>query len=288
MTGGAANEPSVWSRTASLLPVLGPPATVLGALLIYFGWARSNAQAKIMGLDVNLFGYAPQDYVLLSIEALYMPLLWLFVVGLLWTWLDGILRHSIGAAPRPSPPVRHVLAVSAALVTTMLEVLVLTVLAPMFGTAYLPYFMALGVLLAAWAVRLYRCTGPRRDGKNAPARIPLVEAALVLGLVSLLLFWGTTNVAKIRGWERAQALEHDVADLPRALLYSTRPLHIGVDSVTEVKMGTASEPLYRYNGLRLLTVSGERYFFLHDDWTVRDSRVVVLPDDGSVRVEYGN
>jgi hypothetical protein len=44
---------------------------------------------------------------------------------------------------------------------------------------------------------------------------------------------------------------------------------------------------YRHDGLRLLTAGGGRPFFLHDGWKVQEGKVVVLPDDGSVRVEYG-
>ena len=66
-----------WSVT-SLLAVLtkvGPPLTVVTALLIYFGWARADAQSKAMGVDVSMFGYSTQDYVLRSISTLYLPLL---------------------------------------------------------------------------------------------------------------------------------------------------------------------------------------------------------------------
>lgn len=57
--------------------------------------------------------------------------------------------------------------------------------------------------------------------------------------------------------------------------------------VTTHELGTAEAPLYRYDGLRLLTVSGERYFFLHEGWSVEEGTVVVLPDDASLRVQYG-
>src|SRR5438067_1708421 len=39
----------------SVLTNLGPPLTIATALMFYFGWARSDAQARYMGLDVSLF-----------------------------------------------------------------------------------------------------------------------------------------------------------------------------------------------------------------------------------------
>ena len=48
----------------SVLTTLGPPLTIATALMFYFGWARSDVQARYMGLDVSLFGFSTQDYVL--------------------------------------------------------------------------------------------------------------------------------------------------------------------------------------------------------------------------------
>lgn len=288
MTEKPQGETPIWSRIVEIVSVVGPPTTVLAALLIYFGWARSNEQAQAMGLDVNLFGYTPQDFILLSITALYMPLLCLLLAVLLWVWIDKAVRRRVESASALAPPVRRVLAVVLVLVTILVNLLLLTIVLPVVGGRYLPYFLAFGVLLIAWAVRVYGWTDPRRQHHDAHSPSHTMELALVSGVVILLMFWGTTNVAEIRGRERAHKLQDGVSDLPRTLLYSPRPLNIGVEAVTQVELGTKEVPLYRYDGLRLLTVSGGRYFFLHDGWTVKDSRVVVLPDDGSIRIEYGH
>src|SRR4051794_3277672 len=58
----------------SAVGTFGPPVTIVTALLVYFGWARSQRQAQAMGLDVSQFGYSTQDYVLRSISTLYIPL----------------------------------------------------------------------------------------------------------------------------------------------------------------------------------------------------------------------
>jgi hypothetical protein len=288
MTEKPQGERPIWSRIAEIVSVVGPPTTVLAALLVYFGWARSNEQAQAMGLNVNLFGYTPQDFVLLSITALYKPLLCLLSALLLWVCIDKAVRRRVESASALSDPVRVVLAVVLTLVTILVHLLLLTILLPRVGLDYLPYFLAFGVLLTVWVIRVYGWTDPRRHHEDTRSPSHTVELALVSGVVSLLLFWGTTNFAEIRGIERAVALEDNISDMPRVLLYSPQPLNIGVDAVTPVEVGTKDNPLYRYDGLRLLTVSGGRYFFLHDGWKVEDSRVVVLPDDGSIRMEYGH
>ena len=59
----------------SALGALGAILTLVTAVLFYFGWRRSDVQAREMSIDVSLFGYSSQDYVLRSISSLYLPLL---------------------------------------------------------------------------------------------------------------------------------------------------------------------------------------------------------------------
>ena len=100
-----------WS-VSSLLGVVtkvGPPLSIVTALLIYFGWARADAQSKAMGVDVSMFGYSTQDYVLRSISTLYLPLLALCGLGLGLLALDRRLVElaaesgARSAAPRRRP-----------------------------------------------------------------------------------------------------------------------------------------------------------------------------------------
>ncbi|MFF0989398.1 hypothetical protein [Kocuria nitroreducens] len=294
MTEKDAGERSSWSRAVEALSVFAPPATLATALLIYFGWARADAQAKAMGLSVNLFGYTTRDFVLRSISALYAPAFCLLVAGIGWIAVDRALRRRIEAGRHRTVIARAARVVRVAAVVFTGVVLAVTLFAEPVEPDYGPYLMAVGVLLAAWATLTHRraCAGqvPRTSTDH---RLP--EAALVLSLVTLLLFWGTSLFAEYRGWQQASMLEQEVSfvpqqeisSVPRAQVFSPQPLDIEVDAVREVRLGTAEEPRYRYDGLRLLTASGGRLFFLHDGWTVQRGKVVVLPDDGSVRVEYG-
>ena len=286
MTETAAPTGSVWSHVLGYLSVIGPPATVVTALVFYFGWARAKAQAEWMGLHVNLFGYTTRDFALLSISALYLPLLLLIALAMLWVWLDRLLRRRIdrGAAGRWATALPRAALLGAGALIGLMVVLLFA--ERVYSPLYAPYLVTAGVLVAAWAVRIRRCAaaveGPRR-----PAEQQAVEATLLLVLVALLLFWGTSNFAEARGRGLAEDLEVNLPWLPRAQVYSQEPLGLDVPGVSTHELGTAEAPLYRYDGLRLLTVSGERYFFLHEGWSVEEGTVVVLPDDASLRVQYG-
>lgn len=286
MTETAAPTGSVWSHVLGYVSVIGPPATVVTALVFYFGWARAKAQAEWMGLHVNLFGYTTRDFALLSISALYLPLLLLIALAMLWVWLDRLLRRRIdrGAAGRWATALPRAALLGAGALIGLMVVLLFA--ERVYSPLYAPYLVTAGVLVAAWAVRIRRCAaaveGPRR-----PAEQQAVEATLLLVLVALLLFWGTSNFAEARGRGLAEDLEVNLPWLPRAQVYSQEPLGLDVPGVTTHELGTAEAPLYRYDGLRLLTVSGERYFFLHEGWSVEEGTVVVLPDDASLRVQYG-
>ena len=286
MTETAAPTGSVWSHVLGYVSVIGPPATVVTALVFYFGWARAKAQAEWMGLHVNLFGYTTRDFALLSISALYLPLLLLVALAMLWVGLDRLLRRRIdrGAAGRWATALPRAALLGAGALIGLMVVLLFA--ERVYSPLYAPYLVTAGVLVAAWAVRIRRCAaaveGPRR-----PAEQQAVEATLLLVLVALLLFWGTSNFAEARGRGLAEDLEVNLPWLPRAQVYSQEPLGLDVPGVTTRELGTAGAPLYRYDGLRLLTVSGERYFFLHEGWSVEEGTVVMLPDDASLRVQYG-
>ena len=105
-----------------------------------------------------------------------------------------------------------------------------------------------------------------------------------LGVVEV--FWGTADYAQALGRRLAVTFEQKVPYMPRAEVYSLKPLGIGSDAVKQVKVGSGETALYRYSGLRLLVLSGGRFFFLHDGWTPWDGTVIVLPDDNSVRIEF--
>lgn len=285
MTEAGGDERSSWSRALGVISAIGPPVTVATALLFYFGWARAEAQAAQMGLNVSLFGYAVQDYILISINALFLPLVCILAASVVWLALDRWLRRRI-EEDRGRALIVRATGIAALLSGVLVGVsLVLAVGEPARTALFTPYLMALGVLVATWCMRL------RRLGRAGALPVlsseqRAVETTLILSIVTLLLFWGTADYAQAVGRRLALNFEQGVQYMPRAEVYSPTPLGIGSAAVTEVQVGTGDAALYRYDGLRLLVLSGGRFFFLHDGWTPRDGTVIVLPDDNSVRIEF--
>lgn len=290
--GPAPSAPDLWRRGLELVGAFGPPVTVATALLVYFGWARTDAQARAMGLDASLFGYSVQDLVLRSIPSLYLPLVWLVILGIAWLWVDRLARTRIAAGPSWGGPAaqrtgawvrRAVLAVLPVGVVLAVALWIFVLVLPRLSVLYAPYAMAGAVLVAAWGLSLRRSAEPsgRRDAHA-------VEKILVFTLVSLLLFWGTSDYAQAVGRGLAVSIEQRLSTLPVATVYSAKRLGLAAPGVGEHSLGTQDAPLFRYTGLRLLVVSGGRVFLLHDGWTLERGRVMVLPDDPSVRIEYGS
>ncbi len=279
--------PDPWSRTLKAISAVGPPVTIGAALLLYFGWARSNAQAKAMGLDVSLFGYTPQDYMLRSINSLFLPLALLTIVAIGWYALDQYLRAALDAG-KGVRLIRGLARAAIVIGTIAAAALLLVVLIrPDAALPLHPYVIAVCVLLAAWGLRILRHASPGPASASSRTR-RVMEATFVTTLVTLLLFWGTADFAESVGQRLAADYERGVATLPRGTVYSPVELAIAAPGVVETSVGSADAPLYRYTGLRLLVVSGGRLFFLHDGWTQQDGHVIVMPDDDSIRYEFQN
>ncbi|MDR6987362.1 hypothetical protein J2Y66_001844 [Paenarthrobacter nitroguajacolicus] len=276
-----------WQRTLEVLSVIGPPLTVATALLVYFGWARTDAQAKAMGLDVSLFGYTVQDFILRSIQSLFQPLAWLVVIGLLWVMLDRAVSRLLEAG-RHRKPVHRTATIVMFLGFAYAAAMWIAISArPGQIVLYAPFLIAGGLVVGAWGLSVRRRAMPP---PGQPLRITsrALERSLVFVLVTLLLFWGTSDYAQALGRGAALDYQERSSLLPTAVVYSKERLAVTAPNVREESAGSEAAPLYRYTGLRLLVVSGGRIFLLNDGWSLARGRVVVLQDDGSVRVEYGN
>ena len=276
-----------WQRTLDVLSVIGPPLTVATALLVYFGWARTDAQAKAMGLDVSLFGYTVQDFILRSIQSLFQPLAWLAVIGLLWLMLDRAVSRLLDASRHRTLLHRTALVVLVLGFAFAAVMWVVVVTQPGRTLLYVPFLIAAGLIVGAWGLSVRRrAAAPAVRTLRVTPRA--LERSLVFVLVTLLLFWGTSDYAQALGRGAAFDYQERSGLLPTAVVYSKERLGVTAPNVREESAGTDAAPLYRYSGLRLLVVSGGRIFLLNDRWTLAQGRVVVLRDDGSVRVEYGN
>ena len=70
-----------FERWLNLLGSVVAPATLIGALLFYFGYVSSRAQYDYFGVDIDSVGLSTQDYVMRSPQPLLVPLLVLALLG---------------------------------------------------------------------------------------------------------------------------------------------------------------------------------------------------------------
>jgi hypothetical protein len=276
----------------SVLTTIGPPLTIVTALMIYFGWARSDTQARSMGLDVSLFGFSTQDYVLQSISTLYVPLLVMATLALASLALHRRVDHAL-QRPAIRPALRT--AGRAALVVGLLASGAALLIA-LRGTDPAPLVTPL-VLAAGTAVAAYGgwlASTASDPGTPVPAFPPWQRALrklLVGSVITLALFWEVSNFASVVGRGYAQRIEQTVPRLPRVTAFSTNRLGIEAPGVHEERIAvspdTGNNPVrYRTTGLRFLVSSGGRIFLLHDGWKPRGGTVIVLPDNEQVRWQF--
>lgn len=267
----------------SVVTTLGPPLTIATALLFYFGWARSDAQAEELGLDVSLFGYSTQDYVLRSISTLYLPLLFIAALALaglaVHRRLDAALRRTEAHAVLRKTG-------RAALIAGLVAVGVAVIAAAALGDAVdllAPLVVAGGTVVAAYGAWLRTSA----DGAWVqPAWHRALRMFLVGGVVTSALFWAVSDFAAIVGRGYAQQLQAKVTELPRVTAYSSTPLGLEAPGVVETPITEGKAVRYRTTGLRLLVSSGGRMFLLHDGWKAGAGTVIVLPDNDQTRWQF--
>ena len=266
------------SGALSAAGTLAPPLTVATSLMLYFGWARSDAQARAMGLDVSLFGYSAQDYVIRSISSLYIPLL--VTAGIALACLAAhrqvlrLLRKGLRLrAAGVGCLAVGVAAGTLALLTAFLD----RTAAPLL----VPLVLAAGTQLASYGGWLAVAARESRD--ETPAWQRVLRKLLIGSVITLALFWELSDYASAVGRGYAVDLSRRLGELPYATAYSAVPLGIENEAVCEERLSNGQ---YRTTGLRLLAESGGRLFLLHDGWTPDAGTVVVLPDDGKIRWQF--
>lgn len=270
---------------------LGTNVTVITALLVYFGWKRSDTQSRVLGVDESIFGMSTVDYVLRSVDALFRPIGVGAFLGLGWIWLDARLRRRLEA--NPDWPALELVTRVLAYAWLLLPVIVygLGRLWSRIGLFGFPLSFGLGVLLSVYAVHLRGngAGGPSTPGPATGWRNELTKAFIGV-IVVLSLFWSITNYANFRGVTLAVELMDGIAELPSVVVYSPERLAIDAPGVTEHRVGEVDAPdagqLYRYEGLRLLEHIDDRFFLISDGFSRSHGVVVALPDDGSLRYEF--
>lgn len=274
-----------------MFATLAPPITIATALLVYFGWARSNTQARYMGLDVSLFGYTAQDYMMRSISTLYVPLLVAAAILLVGLALHPrVLRALDHNNVRRALHIVGLTTLGAGILTVATTVIVALVNRE-WAPLVLPLVLAGGAVTSAYGSWLADRTRDRPNYTAVPSWQRSLRILLISWIVALALFWELSSYAEVVGRGNALELAASVSTLPRATAYSTEPLgveapHVREETITVPGTTGAASLRYRTTGLRLLVRSGGRLFFLHDGWRPGRGTVIVLPDNDQIRWQF--
>ena len=267
----------VWHLVGSVVA----PATLVSALLFYFGYVSARAKFGYFGVDVDTLGFSTQEFVMRAPQPLLVPALVLLLGAAALAWGNGVLHRRLGSSPAAARRTSRLLSL---LGTVLVGVgLGLLLAFPLLG-AWPAYALITPVLLGAGAgvqaLAAGWTTGPSRARRTTVVLLVLVVVASV--------FWATATLAQWSGTGQAKALARDLTVLPAVVVDTADPLFPGDDVVVETTF-PAAEPhayRYRYRGLRLLAEGDGRLFLVPERWSSSGSTFAVEMDEVRVRFRF--
>ncbi|MGW5846679.1 hypothetical protein ACWFQ8_01735 [Streptomyces sp. NPDC055254] len=277
------------------------PGTVVLGLLYYFGNQYNEAYYRAFGVPLGDLPITIQAVLARSPQALFFPVWVLLVCGLVVLLVLGWLGHALA---RPENERRRRTAYRALLAVGLLLGVVggypvffrddlLAFLPAGWPRGLLPALVvALGASLAFFAIQVR--LGQHASGRRSPRvrdadRLWLVAGALLLGILTLSLFYGMSRYAAMAGETQARAdADGGMERSPAVEVLSRLPLvHHHAKGIKFKDLGARAGPYrYRYRGFRLLVKTPTRFYLVPYYGGYKNTVTVVLPDDdGTVRVQ---
>jgi hypothetical protein len=277
-----------FSRLARILGQFVAPTTLLTALLFYFGWAHVYWFFDYFGVDSSVLGPSTQDYVMRSVDALFIPLIAVATVGLALMWGYVALPERARLGPTNRWQLIALTAVAIALLLNGLSALI--VKTPLNGgLCVAPICVIVGVV-SLWYLVLLRRNRIRQSHRSDAAI--LSEWAVLFVLVAMSLFWIATDYSVAVGQTRAHQAAAQIPYRPQVILFSEKDLHFdGADvrkTICATAPGSDSAYHFRYDGLVLLIEMGGQYVLIPANWQRGQGTAVVLPKTGvgAIRLEF--
>ena len=278
-------------QLARVLGGIVAPTTLLTGLLYYFGWLHAYYLFGYFGINSTTLGFSTVDYLMRSVDALYIPLTVAAVVALLALWGNAALLPALraGSPALRSRFLRTVTALGIALALTG-GALTLLIGGGSSGYAALaPVGFAAGVVVLGYAVHMRRILRPKaQEARAAAGWADAAEWMITFFLVAISLFTAASDYAGGVGVTRARQLVADLPYQPAVVLYSQRNLVLPPTGITETRCASANAGYrYRYDGLVLVLESGGKYVLLPRQWT-RDGRsaAILLAESDAIRLEF--
>jgi hypothetical protein len=273
------SSPPNFERILSLAAKIGSPIAIGTALLFYFGWVRAESQARALGYDVTLLGLTTSDYVLRSINVLFLPIIILLLLALAGQVIHprlvaALQRHRTSRA-------RHLFL--SVLRTGWLWLPLVGIAAfavfPSVRPFILPATLTAGVLVAMYGDRL-----DRRLNDRPPLRTAVVTVILLM--LGVLIFWDVERIAAYMGTQFAAFISASPERYPEITLYSPKSLELP-PVVHQTQIGNEQSAYrYRYNGLHLLLRSDRKLFLMAYGPDGSPPAIIVLPESDQIRIEF--
>jgi hypothetical protein len=278
---------TAWPEDLNLRPALkwlgliAGQAALLGALLFYVGWVRTQSLLRHFGLDNNIIHLSWNDYILRSPNVVIPALTLTFAVsvllviagGSLWTYLrrrqKDHLALSLGS---------YVLA-AVALVLGLVgyfDKVVFSATIP-----FVPIFFAVAVALFALGAGVSPITDKAKSGVRA---YHSTIAILVVLTAVLSTFWIASVYATHTGEALAVLIEKHPTTRTSVTIYSQVDLGLAPPVIT-TKLAEDSPFKRRYSGLRFLIYAPDKYALIPENWRRGRDPVYIIRDDPSIRVE---
>jgi len=287
------DEPSSGSlpQLARLLGGVIAPTSLLTGLLYYFGWLHAYYLFDYFGVNSTALGFGSADYLMRSVDALYMPLTVAAIVTLLALWGHSALLPQLRAGSREFRTLFLRLVTGLGIVTTVTCGALTLAIGAQSGAyvALAPVGFGAGVVVLAYSVHMRRILG--REGHTAALVSGWGEAAewmITFFLIGLSLFTAATDYAGGVGVSRARELASELPAQPGVVVYSKQSLDLPRANVTETRCRSSDAAYgYRYDGLVLVLESSGKYLLLPRTWTrAGGSAAILLQEGDAIRLEF--
>lgn len=289
------------SAPLKVLGVVGGQIALLTALLFYFGWTRTAAEARYLGFDASALGLSTSDYVLRSADTVFLSLFLLAAVLIgvqiahphIVAWCDNFRERLLGWLR---------VAIPLTLVAFPLAGWAATRPARQWWQLVMPLSITAAVLLGLYMALLARALqrpdpAPPADAallRTSPQRYDppswwwTLRGTLTIALVILCLFWTIGRFATVEGNNDAANFISSVQDqnAPTVTVLSKYDLRISDLGVYTTRFNDGGTFRFEYQGLVLFIRSGGNFFLMPLGWTYEHPRVIVIPDNDEVRLYY--
>lgn len=278
---GRTGIPARWRAAGAVVG----QTTLIGALLYYFGWARTQAAMGYFGIDSSVARFSVNDYIIRSLNVGIKMLVILGLLALLLVlghrWLSGMLA----SLQRPSMTRRVILICTLTGLLLCIAGLLGFYNFVIYSTQYpfVPVMIAVGVTLIGYGFHLYVSSRP---DPQPYAWSAWVQAVVIIALDIILIFWTVAVYAGITGEQDAKELAANLSAQPSVAIYSEDPLGLNPPAKAKELPASYSRYRYLYTNLKLLLYSSGRYFLVPDNWERGREPVLVVDEGSSLRFEF--